>query len=109
MQIGSAEHKAQFIEKMKEDSQTNIWKNELHILRLNIELNLLKGELEKLDKKLEEKGKPAANEEKKQKFVLEQNIAHKEKEIAQVEETKKYNEFLLNDLLLRYESAGKSI
>jgi hypothetical protein len=96
--------KAEFIEKIKEESQTNIWKNELHLMRLDEELGIMRKELAALDLKLEEKGKPAANEENKQGFVLEQNIAHKEKEIAQVEEVKKYNEYLLNDLLPRYEA-----
>lgn len=100
--------KAEFIEKIKQDSQSNIWMNELHLMRLTDELGLLRKDLAALDLELENKKKPAANEEKKRKFVLEQNIKHQEQEIAKVEATKKYNEYILNDLLPRYEAANKA-
>lgn len=108
MQLGSAQHKAQFIEALKKETQENIWKNELHLIRIHIELDLLKSEMDKLDKQLAEKGKPPANAENKQKFVLTQNIEAKEKELAKVEESKVKNEFLLDDLLPRYEAAKKT-
>lgn len=108
MQIGDKEHRAKFIEDLKTETQTNIWKNELHLLRIDDEIGLLRKEIARIDLEVEQKGKPAANAEKKARFSLEQNIAHKEREKAQVEEAKKYNEYLLNDLLPRYEEQGRS-
>jgi hypothetical protein len=104
MQNGSAEHKAQFIEDIKKECHENIWRNELHLTRLSIELSLLTAEMDKLDKQLAEKGKPPANTENKQKFILTQNIEAKMKEVATVEQTKKSNEFILSDLLPRFEA-----
>lgn len=108
MKIGSKEHRAQFIQEKLKESQEAIWKNELHLMRLNDELNLTQKELDRLNALLAEKGKAAANAEKKEIFVLERTIEHTKKEIATVEETKKFNEYHLNDLLPRYEEASKA-
>jgi hypothetical protein len=101
--IGSPAHKADFLKATKQDAQENIWKNEMHLSRLTDERNLLQQELDKLEEALKAKGKPAANEEKKQQFRLEQNIKHQDEQIARVESDKKYNSYLLNDLIPRYE------
>jgi uncharacterized small protein (DUF1192 family) len=100
---GSNKHKRTFTEGLRREYQENIWKNELHILRLNNELAMLTSELDALNAKLSEKGKSPASEEKKQVFVLERNIAHKRNEIAQIEGIKVQNEYGLNVLLPQYE------
>lgn len=105
MTPGSTEHKTQFIHDLKKECAENIWKNELHLKRLDDELGVLRSELARLDTELDQKGKPAANSQKKQKFVLERNIEHKQKEVAELQETKTYNEYLLNDLIPRYEAS----
>jgi uncharacterized small protein (DUF1192 family) len=102
MTIGSPEHRTQFIEDIKKHSAENIWQNDIKLLKLNDELALLQQELDKLNAALK---KPAANAEKKQVFVLEQNIKHQEADIAKAESDKKYNEYLLNDLIPRYEKS----
>jgi hypothetical protein len=109
MQIGSAKHRAQFIEDVKKQSIENVWRNEIKLLRQNDELKLLQAELDKLSATLAEKKKPAANAEKKQVFVLERNIEHQKADIAKTEADKTYNEYLLNDLLPRYEKASDPI
>lgn len=107
MKLGSFEHRLKFIEDKKEECYTNIYLNELSLLKLDDELGLLRTELAKLNLELENKGKPPANEEKKKLFVLSENIKMKEKEIAKVQENKKYNEYILNDLLPKYEEQGR--
>lgn len=107
MQIGSQEHKAQFIQEKLKESQEAIWKNELHLMRLNDELALTQKELERLQAIVEENGKKAAKAEDKQVFVLERTIEHTKKEIATVEETLKFNQYHLNDLLPRYEEQAR--
>jgi hypothetical protein len=106
MTIGSAEHRAQFIEDRKKTAAENIWHNELKLVKLNDELALLTQELDKLNAAIAAKKKPAANAEKKQAFVLERNIEHQKADIAKTEDDKKYNEYLLNDLIPRYEKAA---
>lgn len=108
MQIGSAEHKAQFIEEKLKESQESVWKNELHLMRLHDELSLTQKELERLRAIVEEQGKKKAKAEDKQIFVLERTIEHKKKEIATVEETMQFNQYHLNDLLPRYAEANKA-
>ena len=59
------------LDKIKQETQENIWKNELHSQRLTAELGLMRQELEKLNAQIKGKGKPAANTENKQVFNLE--------------------------------------
>lgn len=106
MTIGSPEHKAQFIENLKKETAENIWKNELHLIRLNDELGILRTERAKVDEQIEAGGKSSKELKAldKQLFNWDRNIEHQLKEIARVEEDKKYNEYLLKDLLPRYEN-----
>jgi hypothetical protein len=105
MTIGSPEHRAQFIEDIKKQSAENIWRDEIKLLRQEDELKLLQAELDKLNAAVADKNKPAANAEKKQVFVLEQNLKHQEADIDKTKADKTYNEYLLNDLLPRYAQA----
>lgn len=107
MKFGTFEHRKKFIEDKKEECYANIYLNEINLLKLDDELGLLRKELAKINLEIDNKGKPPANEQKKKLFTLEENIKMKEREIAKTEENKRYNEYILNDLLPRYEEANK--
>src|SRR4051812_4787453 len=102
MKLGSPAHKTEFIDGLKKEYVENIWKNELHLLRLNNELHVMAEERERLSNQVAAKGKPAANAEQKQLFVLDRTIQHKKTEIRAVESTKAQNEYGLTTLLPQF-------
>jgi len=102
MTIESEKHKQQFYLELAKETQENVWRNEMNLMKHGEELKLLEAELEKLNATLAEKGKPAANAESKQQFVLERNIEGKKKEMAVIEATKAYNLYYLTTIYPHY-------
>ena len=108
MKAGSAQHKREFIEGLKREYQENIWKNELHLTRLHDEKAVFEGELKKLNDALDAKGKPAAAEEKRRLFTLQEEVTLREKEITRIQQAKLDNEYGLNVNLPKWEAGGKA-
>ena len=65
MQIGSTQHKAQFIQDLTKTYQENIWKEDLALLDFKDRLGTLRKEKAELDLKLEQKEFKSASEGKK--------------------------------------------
>lgn len=81
MELGSPEHKAQFIRKMLETFQENIWKDEMTLSDLEeIKVNKRK-EMAAIHLKLDNKEFKPANEGKKALFVAERELEDIEKEM----------------------------
>lgn len=102
MKLGSDKHKAEFLQQILKESYENVWKNEMHLLRLSDELEPVQEELDALNKIFEAKNGPPANEQKKRQFVLESTIRMKQKEIANVEAAKALNTHVIENLIPRY-------
>jgi hypothetical protein len=94
IKIGSKEHKAMFMDELAKDAQEMIWKNDMHLMRIDDEIKLTEDAMAAHDAKIAEKGKPASNDEKKARFVLERTIEQKKKERAPVEDTKTQHTYL---------------
>jgi hypothetical protein len=74
MQLGSSEHKAQVCQDLIKTYYENIWKEEIQIMEFDERLGRLRKQKAALDLELDQKGKPAANSEKKALAKLEADI-----------------------------------
>lgn len=104
MPQGSPEHKAQFLQDLTKTLRENAWKEEIQILELEELLGTKRKEKAALNLELDQKGKPAANDQKKALAKLETDIESLEKAI-EVKRADKVHWEQRIELIKRYEAA----
>lgn len=85
MQLGSDEHKAQFIKSIITEYYESQWSDELFNEKQRDDLGDKRKELAAINEKIDAKGFKSKNEGEKAKFVCEREIVHLEQEIAKIE------------------------
>ncbi len=86
MKIGSPQHKKEYFQNLIKTYQENIWTDEINIFRYETEIAERREAIKDIEKKLEVKEYPTANEGNKAKFVKEREIEHMKKAIAETED-----------------------
>lgn len=84
MQLGSAEHKAQYIQSLIIEYYQSQWSDELFNEKQRDDLGDKRKELAAINEKIEAKVYKSKNEGEKAKFVCEREIIHIEKEIQKI-------------------------
>ncbi len=86
MEIGSPQHRKDYLQNLIKTYQENIWTDEINIFRFETEIAKGKEEIKKIEAKLAAKEYATANEGNKAKFVAERAIEHLKKNFTEAEE-----------------------
>lgn len=86
MQLGSQEHKAQFINNLVKEYYQAQWSDELYLDLLTENLGDKRKEIAAIELKLEHKEFPSKNDGSKAQFIAKQELEHIEKEVAKIQD-----------------------